>query len=490
MPFDPPFDDTWWPNPGPPRNGPADPGYWNDPFINTPATSTNPFANVPPPWSAARLGAMAWHPPIFLGDPSTFVPSNFPAAAWPPHPGALFSRDPSIPYSGGLFPYPLGPATDAEPSALSGGLLGEFGRRASTLGVPDAWPAPGWPAAQSPFAPLAQSQKPFAADGSAPAVSYGLLPSPPDSSATPAPPQRSVLFNAAQPAWDLGAHLLERERDAATLDSTAQGLGPAELPLSKSGAPYVSPNPQPSIISQLPPWQWLDAARFLSPNLVDYFTKTLPPAPPFPSTPGKIPSADNPYAGGAAIEAATWLLAGIERGIAGPLVRSASVAEKFATEAALRAVKSAADAPALTRAAEQLATGPYGQLSGTLPLGVQAHHLNQNAVYREFISPTEGFSVGMRGNIIAEPGTPHYIYHRSMEDFWDQYRKGGGLEHSMPTNAEYGEASRRALVASGLPPAQALDLEARAAMQRAEKGLSESEPVPNIPTEIWRRRRK
>jgi hypothetical protein len=144
----------------------------------------------------------------------------------------------------------------------------------------------------------------------------------------------------------------------------------------------------------------------------------------------------------------------------------------------------------LTRAAERLVTGPYGELSGTLPRGFQAHHLNQNAVYEEFISPRDGFSVRMRGNILTEPGTPHDIYHRSMEDFWDPFRAGGSLEGDMPTNAQYGEASRRALIASGFSDAQASELEARAAAQRAENGLVESNSVPNVPIAIWRRRRK
>jgi hypothetical protein len=59
----------------------------------------------------------------------------------------------------------------------------------------------------------------------------------------------------------------------------------------------------------------------------------------------------------------------------------------------------------------------------------------------------------------------------------------------MPTNAEYGEAARRALIASGLSPAQASDLVAQAADQRVASGLSESAAVPRIPEAIWRRRR-
>jgi hypothetical protein len=80
--------------------------------------------------------------------------------------------------------------------------------------------------------------------------------------------------------------------------------------------------------------------------------------------------------------------------------------------------------------------------------------------------------------------------HRSFCPPIDQFRSGGSLEHEMPTNAQYREASRRALIASGFSEAQASELEAQAAAQRAEKGLSESKSVPNIPIAIWRRKRK
>lgn len=116
-------------------------------------------------------------------------------------------------------------------------------------------------------------------------------------------------------------------------------MGLSELPLSKSGAPFVSPPPPLSIIPQpsIEPLQWLDVARFLSPNLVDYFTKSPPPSPPFPPTPGKIPSEDNPYAPGAAFEAATWLPLGLEGAIAGSLERAAAgAARKGAAEIAAK----------------------------------------------------------------------------------------------------------------------------------------------------------
>jgi hypothetical protein len=203
-----------------------------------------------------------------------------------------------------------------------------------------------------------------------------------------------------------------------------------------------------------------------------------------PSTPGKIPSSDNPYALGAAFEAATWLLGGLEQGIAGPLEGVGSAGERRVIETALEAPKGVIAVPASTPATEQIVTEPYGQLSGSLPAGWQAHHLNQNAVYGEIIPRDEGLSVGMRGNAFNEPGTSHFAVHQSMEQFWDEYRKDGNLFNEAPTNAEYGEASRRALIAGGLSPAQATELAAQAAAQRAAYGLSETSKIPRVPGRI------
>jgi hypothetical protein len=301
------------------------------------------------------------------------------------------------------------------------------------------------------------------------------------------------LFNQPQPSWDFDSALIARQRAGAALDAGAQELGAGELPRAKSGAPYARPNVSSGPPLSFEPPQWLDIAHWLSPNIVDYFTKTLPPAPPFPSTPGKIPSTDNPYGPGAAFEAATWIPAVLERIGAIPLVRVAGIAEKAATDAALQAAKTAAErastASTLERLQAYVTVGPYGKLSGKLPAGWQAHHLNQNRVYGDNILGNEGFSVAMRGNILTEPGTPHHTFHRSLEQFWDQYRKGGKLEQSMPTNAEYGEAVRRALIESGFSATQASDLAAQAAAQRVAAGLSESAAVPRIPGPIWQRRR-
>lgn len=65
---------------------------------------------------------------------------------------------------------------------------------------------------------------------------------------------------------------------------------------------------------------------------------------------------------------------------------------------------------------------------------------------------------------------------------------GGPLHGSTPTNAQYGQALQRALEAGGLSPADAADLAAQAARQRAAYGILESAPVPNIPGRLPQRR--
>ena len=70
---------------------------------------------------------------------------------------------------------------------------------------------------------------------------------------------------------------------------------------------------------------------------------------------------------------------------------------------------------ALPRAGEQFITGPYGKLTGKLPEGWQAHHLNQDAVYGIAIPRNEGVSVGLHGNAFADPGTSHYAAHEWLE---------------------------------------------------------------------------
>lgn len=118
------------------------------------------------------------------------------------------------------------------------------------------------------------------------------------------------------------------------------------------------------------------------------------------------------------------------------------------------------------------------ELKGT---GEQAHHLNQDAAFRDIIPRDEGLAVGMRGNAFKDVGSPHYEVHSSLESFWQPYRKGGDLFGSLPTNAQYGTAVEQALMQSGYSASEAARVAAEAAAQRTGYGLLPSAPVPRIP---------
>jgi len=156
------------------------------------------------------------------------------------------------------------------------------------------------------------------------------------------------LLGAVPTLWESDSASTLPVTDNTTNDPTAAGnsadlIGPA-LPISKSGTPYfpLPPPPYfpppPQLPSSAP--QWLDVARWVTPGLVDYFTKPAPPPAPFPPTPGKIPPADaNPYFGPALVDAVnvgTAVLGageGIALGLARRLATKAPVLADFGLSA-------------------------------------------------------------------------------------------------------------------------------------------------------------
>lgn len=126
----------------------------------------------------------------------------------------------------------------------------------------------------------------------------------------------------------------------------------------------------------------------------------------------------------------------------------------------------------------------YGILKNDKSILGQAHHLNQNAAYRDVIPPEKGVSVKLEGNAFTQPGTPHYDAHTSMESFWNQFRRGGERYGEMPTNLEYSKGLLDSLRNAGYSTEEALDLTRQAIKQRVEYGLYGGEPVPRIPGRI------
>jgi hypothetical protein len=98
----------------------------------------------------------------------------------------------------------------------------------------------------------------------------------------------------------------------------------------------------------------------------------------------------------------------------------------------------------------------------------------------------DGLAVGMYGDVLTKPGTTHYVFHESLEQFWVRYRDDGDLRGTIPTNADYDQAVRRALEAVGYSPKEVSYLADRAAAQRGEYKLLDSDRVPEVPKKIRR----
>jgi hypothetical protein len=206
MPFDPedtfiPSDPAQWPRIGgvprivvhpkpPPGNPAADvsgaafddgPDDW---FVPPSSAVPNTWPGVQPapppdPWAAfwsripaSRSGAMAWHPPIFLGDPPTPPPAGL-APTWPPAltsttgipntptfggiPGGfaqLGSPDPTIPI-GGMFPS-LAKLGSPSPTIPLGGMFDSL----ATLGSSGPNPGGAFPPPPQPQFANAQADSP------------------------------------------------------------------------------------------------------------------------------------------------------------------------------------------------------------------------------------------------------------------------------------------------------------------------------------------
>ena len=112
--------------------------------------------------------------------------------------------------------------------------------------------------------------------------------------------------------------------------------------------------------------------------------------------------------------------------------------------------------------------------------GVNVHHLNQDAAFGRVINRRDGLSILLTRS-------EHQAYHKSMNTFWRPYQRGGSLEGTAPTNAQYGAAQVNALQAAGFNQRQANAIEVRAAVQRVQSGLTSQAEVPRIPGRGGRR---
>lgn len=123
--------------------------------------------------------------------------------------------------------------------------------------------------------------------------------------------------------------------------------------------------------------------------------------------------------------------------------------------------------------------------------------MNQDSAYRPTIASDDGLVVPFRGVAASDIGSAHYEFHASLEEFWEQFRRGtangrfgdGARFGDKPTNAEYSDALYKALRAAGLNGGQARYLQASARAQRLLNNLGDSDPVPNVPGRMYQKQR-
>ncbi|PGD54298.1 hypothetical protein COM40_21345 [Bacillus wiedmannii] len=126
----------------------------------------------------------------------------------------------------------------------------------------------------------------------------------------------------------------------------------------------------------------------------------------------------------------------------------------------------------------------YKNLRKNKEISGQAHHLNQDAAFRDCIPTNDGLSVKLEGNIFKDIDSPHYNAHKSLEDFWNIYRKNGDLAGLKPNLTDYNNALRDSLINAGLSEAQVNKAVSEAIKQQINAGLLADDFVPRIPGRI------
>ncbi|HFF2589348.1 TPA: RHS repeat-associated core domain-containing protein [Acinetobacter baumannii] len=121
--------------------------------------------------------------------------------------------------------------------------------------------------------------------------------------------------------------------------------------------------------------------------------------------------------------------------------------------------------------------------------GGQSHHLNQDAAFKKNIPHKEGAAVQLEGNAFCDIGSDHYNAHESLEEFWDDYRKGGSKYPAIPTIAEYNKALSTSLSKTSLSAKDRYKALSSAIRQQKKYGLNDDDLIPNIPGKLRQKKR-
>ena len=131
----------------------------------------------------------------------------------------------------------------------------------------------------------------------------------------------------------------------------------------------------------------------------------------------------------------------------------------------------------------------YHNLKNDPSVTGQVHHLNQDAAFKDVIPYKDGMSIELQGDAFRDIGSEHYEAHRSLEQFWNQYRKGGEFYRQSPTIGQYNKALYNALRDAGVSASEATYALQRAIWQQKQYGLFSNMFVPRVPGKINQKKR-
>ena len=114
----------------------------------------------------------------------------------------------------------------------------------------------------------------------------------------------------------------------------------------------------------------------------------------------------------------------------------------------------------------------------------QSHHLNQDAAFRDVIPKSDGLCIELEGNAFRDVGSPHYLAHENLENFWNNFRSKGDLYGETPKISDYNVALYNSLRAAGLSDNQAKVAVQNAVKQQLQYGLTGDSFIPRIPGRI------
>lgn len=114
----------------------------------------------------------------------------------------------------------------------------------------------------------------------------------------------------------------------------------------------------------------------------------------------------------------------------------------------------------------------------------QSHHLNQNAAFEDVIPQNEAIAIKLEGNAFTDYGSSHQNSHKSLEEFWNRYRRGGEFEDLTPTVGEYNVALKESMKVAGFSENDSELIVEIARQQQELYGFTEVSEVPKIPGKI------